>query len=301
MGSCTRISCEPSARKNLCWFSFALLLCLWLMIPALCKALSNDKGSQFPNLGPKPSTPSAAPWPPPKREHREHETSHSISGTYQLYDVLDLSTTSGSISVTVEVQPGEKPAVLRLSSASGSVRVQMVSGGGLFKSKPRTISDAAQTRVLMTDISTQSGSVSGDVVHGNGGKTSISTQSGSVHVSIYTVGVTEDDPTSILSISTTHGSQNVNVLAPLASTEAVRAIEGTHTVRGSGSMNIRYPTEWEGVVHVKAHGMGSVSADGRGLVVQKEGRGELYGYKGMKEGKTIEILEQGSGSVHFSC
>jgi hypothetical protein len=177
----------------------------------------------------------------------------------------------------------------------------MVSGGGLFKSKTPTISDAAKTRVLMTDISSHAGSVSGDVVHGNGGKTSISSQAGSVSVSIYTVGVSDDDPTSTLSISTTHGSQNVKVVAPLASTEAVRAIEATHTVRGSGSMNIRYPTEWEGVVHVKAHGSGSVSADGRGLVVQKEGRGELYGYRGMKEGKTVEILEQGSGSVNFNC
>ncbi|KIX06208.1 uncharacterized protein Z518_04183 [Rhinocladiella mackenziei CBS 650.93] len=262
----------------------------------LCRALSKDPRSEFPNFG---SQPSSSPWPVPKREHREHKTYRSITGTYQLYDLLDLSTTSGSISITVDVRPGDKPAVLRLATMTGSVHVRMTSGGGLFH-KPY-VSEPARTRVLMTEISTQTGSVSGDVVHGNGGSTSLSTRTGSLSLTVYTVSVSEQNPVSNFSTSTHHGSQSVRVLAPLTSNEAVRAIEAKHTVHGSGSMSIRYPVEWEGMVHLQTRGTGSVNAHGRDLIVQREGHSELYGYRGSKKGKTIEILEMGSGSINFQC
>ncbi len=66
-------------------------------------------------------------------------------------------------------------------------------------------------------------------------------------------------------------------------------------------MNIQYPQEWEGMVHIKAMGMGSIGASGQGLNVQKESSRELYGYRGMKEGRRIEVFEGGSGSVQFRC
>ncbi|KAK4935149.1 hypothetical protein LTR10_023740 [Elasticomyces elasticus] len=260
------------------------------------QAVTKDR-SQYPIVSPEPAAPS---WPPfPKREHREHETFRSISGTYELYDLLDLSTTSGSISIRVDVQEGEKPATLRLSSLAGSVNVRFATGGG-FMSKA-TLSPAAASRTLNIEISTHAGSISGNLLHGNGGSTVLSSQAGSVSVIINTVGVSELDPPSKISVSTWSGSQNVEVRAPLLSTEAVRAIEATHKVTSSGSMSINYPTAWEGMVHVKSLGSGSVGASGRGLVVQKESSRELYGYRGMKEGRTIEIFEEGSGSVNFRC
>ncbi|KAJ9617523.1 hypothetical protein H2204_013709 [Knufia peltigerae] len=256
-----------------------------------------DNKRQFPVFSPEPSS---SPWPPfPKREHREHETSHSITGTYQLYDLLDLSTVSGSINVNIQVQSGDKPAVLRLATKSGSVHVRFSSGGGLFR-KP-VIPEMANHRTLITDISTNSGSVSGDLVHGNGGSTTISMHSGSLNLSIHTVGVSENDPVSNISTTTTSGSQYLRVISPLTSTGAVRAIQARHVVQGSGSMNIHYPQEWEGMVHVKVNGSGSVRADGRDLTVQKENSRELYGYRGMKEGRIVEILEGGSGSAQFRC
>ncbi|KAJ9607431.1 hypothetical protein H2200_008504 [Cladophialophora chaetospira] len=250
----------------------------------------------LPNFGKQPPNES---WPPEKREHREHETYRSISGTYQLYDLLDLSTTSGSITVTIEVQPGTKPAVLRLASTAGSVHVRMTSGGGLFKKS--FISDAARSRVVKSDISTSAGSVSGDIVHGNGGSAAIATNAGSINLSIYTVGVSELDAQSNLSTVTNQGSQHIKVYSGVTNTEPIRAMSASHTVRGSGSMNIDYPNEWEGTVHVTGYGSGSIGASGRGLVVRKESSHELYGYKGSKEGRKIEISEIGSGSVRFSC
>lgn len=286
----------PGLYKSLSNVHAPHFLTCYFVIASLTRTQQKDR-SQLPVVSPEPATPS---WPPfPKREHREHETFRSISGTYELYDLLDLSTTSGSISIKVDVQPGEKPAVLRLSSVAGSINVKFVSGRGL-RSQP-TLSPEASTRTLNVEISTHAGSISGDLLHGNGGSTVLSSQAGSVNVKIYTVGVSELDPPSKISVSTWSGSQNVEVRAPLASTEALRAIEASHTVTSSGSMDIRYPNEWEGMVHIKSGGPGSVAASGRGLVVQKESSRELYGYKGMKEGRTIEIQEAGSGSVQFRC
>jgi hypothetical protein len=255
-----------------------------------------DGRYDLPSFGKQPSQ---TPWPPEKREHREHETFRSISGTYQLYDLLDLSTTSGSISVTVEVQPGDKPAVLRLASTAGSINVRMTSGGGLFKK--RLVSEAARSRVLQTEISVGAGSVSGNIVHGNGGSALISTNAGSINLDIYAVGVSEMDARSSLSTVSNHGSQNVRVYSDVTNTEPIRALQASHQVRGSGSMTIEYPTEWEGMVHLTSYGSGSIGASGRGLVVRKESSHELYGYKGPKEGTKVEISELGSGSVRFSC
>lgn len=166
---------------------------------------------------------------------------------------------------------------------------------------PPQIPKGADDRVLDTDISTHSGSISGSLVHGKGGSTRISTHSSSITLDIFTHGVSEHDPVSNISTSSKSGSQNIRVVAPKRSTEPVRAIEASHTVLGSGSMRINYPSEWEGTVHMKQQGSGNVWASGEGLLVRKESSGELYGYKGNKEGRTIEIFEQGSGTIKFHC
>jgi len=59
----------------------------------------------------------------PSRRYSRHETSSSINGTFTLHDSLDLSTTSGSISIKLDVKPGPNPAILKLKSKSGSIRV----------------------------------------------------------------------------------------------------------------------------------------------------------------------------------
>ncbi|KAH0844149.1 hypothetical protein FOPE_08744 [Fonsecaea pedrosoi] len=255
-----------------------------------------DGRYQLPSFG---SQPSQTPWPPPKREHRERETFRSITGTYQLYDLLDLSTTAGSITVTVEVQPGDKPAVLRLSTTAGSVNVKMTSGGGFFK-KPY-VSDVAKSRTLVTEISSTAGSVNGNLVHGNGGSTSVSTNAGSISVTIFTVGVSEMDPQSNITTTSNHGSQHIKIVPDLGSTEAIRAIEASHTVRGSGSAVVSYPPQWEGMVHLAAHGHGSIGASGPGLEVRRESSRELYGYRGATQGRKVEVAVIGNGSARFSC
>lgn len=59
----------------------------------------------------------------PGRHYSRHETFQSITGTFTLYDSLDLSTSSGSINIKLDVQPGSEPARLNLKSSSGSITV----------------------------------------------------------------------------------------------------------------------------------------------------------------------------------
>lgn len=270
--------------------------------------------TQLPNLGSKP----ADQFPVPRREYRQHETSHSITGTYQLYDLLDLSTKSGSIVITVDVQPGDKPAVLRLSSTSGSVHVRMVpaSSEGIWSFwKKSKGSDNMQEkalnldRVFNTDISTKSGSIGGTIIHGNGGSTTISTGSGSHSLTIYPVGVSGSDPLSTLTTSAGSGSQHVKILSPSSvpgyqtNTAAIRSLKVSHTTTGSGSINAVYPSEWEGQLHAILKGSGSINARGQGLQVQQQGRHELFGWKGVdsENASSVQITEMGSGSVNFQC
>ena len=103
--------------------------------------------------------------------------SNSISGTYPLYDILSISTTSGSIDVTVlpqEVSPTEpQPAALSLAS-----------NDGLIRSTVSTIS--VPDRNYTNSISSNSGAVAVTLLHGN--YTSIHTGSASITADIYPYG-----------------------------------------------------------------------------------------------------------------
>jgi len=79
---------------------------------------------------------------PPKREIVVSKGYNSIDGRWPLYDLLSLTTTSGSIAVTIEPQPADpddpdKPARVILESRTGSITVSFsvshltsFSGGG---------------------------------------------------------------------------------------------------------------------------------------------------------------------------
>ncbi|KAL2014739.1 hypothetical protein VTN00DRAFT_2264 [Thermoascus crustaceus] len=70
--------------------------------------------------------------PPPKRDIVLDRGSDSIWGRWPLYDTLSLTTTSGSIAVTIDPQPADpddpdKPARLVLKTTSGSIAVSFSS------------------------------------------------------------------------------------------------------------------------------------------------------------------------------
>jgi hypothetical protein len=219
-----------------------------------------------------------------------------------LYDVLDLSTTSGSIRINVEIQPGDKPAVLRLATQSGSVRVHIGGSGGVV-SRFR-LADSVSKRTFQTDIQTQSGSVGGSLVHGNGGSTSISTASGSMTVTLYTVGVSGTDADSTITTTSNSGSQRIALKSEVSSIGTpVRAVQANHVAHGSASIYIDYSREWEGTVHTRVLGSGSLGVSGRNLETQCQGRRECWGRRGNDAEKAgrVEVLGEGSGSLTFSC
>ena len=58
-----------------------------------------------------------------------NQLSQSVTGTFPLYDLLSITTMSGSINITVIPQPASSsakaPAALRLSTMSGAINVTM--------------------------------------------------------------------------------------------------------------------------------------------------------------------------------
>lgn len=279
--------------RGACWFIFALALCLWLMLPILCSRDKADTRTPIPEKDPLNTAPIPT-WPSPSRSYHRHETSSPITGTYQLYDLLDLATVSGSISVTVNPQAGDKPAVLRLSSTSGSIYVSMGETSWRWDRLPLSVSS---NRTFETYISTASGAISGSILHGNGGRTDLRTRSASMTMEINALGVGKNDSVSRISTSTSgSGSQVIRV----HSAGTIRAIEGSHTMQGSGSLDITYGPQWEGVVHAKVRGSGSVNIDGTDLEFQGGGK-DVYAKRGKGDLKGVDVLGSGSGSIAFRC
>lgn len=101
--------------------------------PAYEEATTTDETASNPSQPRSQPSPFAAESQPgqalvqrprlPGRRYSRHETSQSINGNFTLQESLNLSTTSGSIRIKIDVQPGSDPAYLRLKSNSGSISV----------------------------------------------------------------------------------------------------------------------------------------------------------------------------------
>lgn len=88
---------------------------------------SSSTSSQGPSQsrGGPPTFSSQSPRRPnlPGRRYSRHETSQSIIGEFTLHDSLHLTTTSGTISIRLDVQPSDDPAHLTIKTESGSVSI----------------------------------------------------------------------------------------------------------------------------------------------------------------------------------
>jgi len=257
-----------------------------------------SQGFQTPNVPPNGPFPTHD-APRPNREFRQHETHRSISGTYPLYDLLDLKTLSGSISVTIVPHPGNAPAVLRLASTSGSIRIK-IDKSYLNAAEIATHQDALN-RTFDTEISSFSGSIGGSILVGGGGKTMVTVRSGSLDLAIYPVNIDDGSAESTLSTSTASGSSHIKVHNPVLGGKLTQLV-ANHQSTGSGSMTIKYPSTWEGGIHALSVGSGSVSARGQGLKFEQYGKKEVVGWRGGENNrKVIDVKTLGSGSINFNC
>lgn len=160
-------------------------------------------------------------------------------------------------------------------------------------------SSDATNRTFETSINTQSGSVTGSLLGGNGGTTKIETHSGSMSLTIHTLDLGPYGQVSKLQTQSQSGSQQLKVSS--SSNQDLRNLEATHIASGSASIRLDYPRRWQGKLHMKSEGSGSMVARGSGLEFEQDGNREKFAYRGEGDLKTVDILGMGSGSGVFFC
>ena len=235
---------------------------------------------------------------------------HSIWGRYPLYDLVSLTTTSGSVAVSLVPQPADpekpdEPARLLIKTESGSVLVNF----GHISGNVEDVSSLPR-RPYQVEIQTQSGSISG--VFPFSSSASLSTDEGSINAVLAPViGREEDDVT--ISTTTSHGSQNIRLAEPVIShdvNERLSFIPTASHTSTDGSLNLHYPRHWAGNVHAWTGPSGVSCLNGRGLRVVKSGDGNAWAIKkpddspeyywwGGRGGMNVSLAAVEDGAISF--
>lgn len=190
------------------------------------------------------------------------EMSNSVAGTFVLYDLLSISTMSGSIEITIVPHPASSskaPAELRLNTVSGSIKVTMAP----FLHDPST---ATPERIFNSSLKSMSGSITAALVHNY--KTYVSTMTGSIAASLYPLG--QPSSKSHVDVRCMSGSTSITLHPCVSCPQA--GLRGISTdFRGSsGGLKVRFPSTWEGEV-ISHLNNGRVKHEWEGLQVLKDG------------------------------
>lgn len=249
-----------------------------------------------------------------------------IEGTYPLYDLLKLSSQSGTIEVDIHPKP-----ILKSAPSSANLDIH-TSSGNIKAQSPVKIPQATYPREYITHVESVSGTIEGDFFVGSAGvfKTGSSriqlvvkpvlpaasgdekrnefttySISGSTHVTLL-------DPLFILpsSISHTHEesieSTPINLyssyapsLATLSNPSSIqlfksklRTFHSTHKST-SGRIEAYYTSSWIGNIQAKSIS-GKIEVEGKGIQIVE--RNDGWGFKSIKARKGVEKDEDG-GSV----
>ena len=264
----------------------------------------------------------------PPRRYKRHETSSSITGSFLLFDSLDLATTTGDIDILVTPQQGVDPAVLRLSTDTGTIRVALGSsfstrtaarlhdnGGSetldstVFTLEPSTNDEMFPSSVVSrsfdTSIDSQTGPIQAALLMGNNATTIVRSETGAIALDIITVGVGPNDGPSLLRTMTQTGSQVIqinplrSVLADQAQDVAITNLEAQHVVHGSGDLKLVYPDEWRGQLEVAVQGEGYIDLVGRNVEIDIRELKYIQAHRG--QGKNAMATVLGNGAIVFSC
>ncbi|KAI0157763.1 hypothetical protein GGR57DRAFT_54357 [Xylariaceae sp. FL1272] len=259
-----------------------------VLLPSISASMLIPK-DQYPLSPPPPYPGSDA---PASRRIVIDETSQSISGSYPLYDLLSISTKSGSVSVSVSLHSASDeepaPAVLNIRSQSGSINSQLEH---LFAGHA--------TRDYVTSIATQSGSMSGTFPLGL--QTSLDSRSGSINgVNLVVMPVNSTGPRH-LQTTARGGSTSLHVKESFwTGRETANWWQGmtSRHESNSGSMYVDYPESWEGTIEARSTS-GSVSVTGRGVQIIRREHGRVYAQKGGDGGKIVIDVRSGSVDLRF--
>lgn len=212
-------------------------------------------------------------------------SSGSVTGSYPLYDYLSIHTESGSIDVTIDpkaaFKENVKPAVLRLTSNSGSVRA-------------RTSTVAAPDREYRADVSTSSGSIDVSLIHGI--RTSLRSINGRITADLYPFG--DNNTRTEIESHCNSGSTDITLHSSLSHPDAPLKRLKAYYGSSSGRMHLRYPDQWEGTVDGTTLS-GSIKLNWEGLRVIKDGKKgwlkrRIQAVKGNGEGKLVFTSSSGS-------
>lgn len=231
----------------------------------------------------------------PEMSSREiiiHLSSGSITGTYPLYDLLSISTTSGSISIDLALHNAstsspEKPATLQIDSSSGSIRAHTP-----YLSLPPSYNHIPD-RKYQTTIKSSSGSVDVGLVHGT--YTSLSSSSGSLTAQLYPYG--HNTTRSDILTNSNSGRTSIAVHPALVNaTDPLRRLYGNYQYR-SGSFELSYPPTWEGTLEGEVMS-GSVDVKWEGMRVEERKEWVWRKVKGVKgSGDGVVRFRGWSGSA----
>ncbi|KAL6713484.1 hypothetical protein ACLMJK_008949 [Lecanora helva] len=205
--------------------------------------------------------------------------SASVTGTFPLYDLLSIHTNTGSISVDVVPKNASrvtvKPAALRLSSNSGSVR--------------NTIpTSSVPDRDYQTSISTSSGSIDAVILHGL--RTSLRSINGRISAQLYPYG--HNNSRSDIEVHSTSGNKDIRIRPSISHPlDPLRKLYGYY--RGvSGSLNLFYPAQWQGSIDGTTS-TGSINLNWQGLKVVKDGS------DGSAKRRVQAVRGKGEGRLEF--
>ncbi|EEP77207.1 predicted protein [Uncinocarpus reesii 1704] len=239
----------------------------------------------------------------PPREIEIHKKSGAIWGEYPLYDLLALTTSSGSIAVTIIPQPADprapsKPARVFLRSRSGSISVKFqlpAPGSRDADTHAHDKPPALHPRPYEVEIATHSGSIAASIAFSTSVKLSSTSGAIDAHLTplVFPGAAFLDTHSDNISITTVTRSGSANVvlndpliyprLAPSGrQTRAQHRGPGAiavHEARGSGSLRVRYPPSWAGRVHAASIRANRVSLGGKGVRVVGRGSRAVDGVK----------------------
>ena len=251
------------------------------LIPYLNRTSSLDQPSDSDLMNSPSARPAASASPSTSRETVIDLTSGSVTGAYSLYDLLSIHTTSGHIDITLNLQNAStsapKPALLDLSTASGSIRVKT----------PALHTTKIPDREYKTSISSYSGSIDAEIVHGT--RTSLKTSSGRIVAELVPFG--PNTSRSDVETRTYSGGTDITVRPSSANaSQPLRKLYADYQ-HGSGGLRVRYPSTWEGSVQGKT-AAGGVDIKWDGLRIVKDKKGYV--------GREIEAVKgEGEGVLRF--
>ena len=215
--------------------------------------------------------------------------SGSVTGSYNLYDLLSISTKSGSIDVKVDPKNASedkvKPAILELTSNSGSIRAS-------------TSTVSVPDRDFQTSISSNSGGIDATLIHGL--RTSLRSNNGHINADLFPYG--HEDSRTDISTHSNSGSTDIKVHSSISHPCApLKKLYATYHC-SSGSLRLWYPAQWQGSVEGTILS-GSIHLDWQGLRIvkdEKEGwvKRKIEAVRGEGEGRLV--FSQDSGSVALS-